>query len=430
MRSPATQAAAGRSSAGASSLASVTWWTGNRHRWRHRSRRSPRSVRRSPPDRVDVVRRVRRQVGRRAAQGPRRRLPGRRPTRRCSSGSPRSTTPRSIGSPTTSPSCRPPTSSHRSSTIRPTSARSPRPTRAATCSRWAGGWWWRSTSPPSRSTSRARRSRRSSKRPRRWSPRRAARSPAATRSATPSRSSDSPCRASCTPTGSSARWGARPGDVLVLSKPIGTGLALADGTDADKAVAIAGMRRLNRAARETLAVVRRRGARRHRRDRVRARRSRVGDGRAVRCGWSSTRRASSPTRAPPGGRRAASAPAATSATVTTWRATSTRPRRAGPEALCFDPQTSGGLLAAVDPDVWRRCWSPTARPIGRADGDGGASARSRAGAPRLVLQVASPAMTARGRPPTQAGSSGSCGTRATTSSSASTRSAVARGPVR
>ena len=46
--------------------------------------------------------------------------------------------------------------------------------------------------------------------------------------------------------------GARPGDVLVLSKPIGTGLALAAGTPADKAVAIAGMRRLNRAASETL----------------------------------------------------------------------------------------------------------------------------------------------------------------------------------
>ena len=48
----------------------------------------------------------------------------------------------------------------------------------------------------------------------RWSPRPAAPSPAATRSATRSRSSGSPCRASCTPTGCSARAGARPGDVL------------------------------------------------------------------------------------------------------------------------------------------------------------------------------------------------------------------------
>ena len=40
--------------------------------------------------------------------------------------------------------------------------------------------------------------------------------------------------------------------MLVLSKPLGTGLALAGGTTADKAAAIAGMRRLNRAASEAL----------------------------------------------------------------------------------------------------------------------------------------------------------------------------------
>ena len=46
--------------------------------------------------------------------------------------------------------------------------------------------------------------------------------------------------------------GARPGDVLLLSKPIGTGLTLAAGSDADKAAAIAGMKTLNRAAAEAL----------------------------------------------------------------------------------------------------------------------------------------------------------------------------------
>jgi selenide,water dikinase len=47
------------------------------------------------------------------------------------------------------------------------------------------------------------------------------------------------------------KGGGRPGDVLVLSKPIGTGLALAGGSADDKAEAIAGMRRLNRAASES-----------------------------------------------------------------------------------------------------------------------------------------------------------------------------------
>src|SRR5688572_3049090 len=46
--------------------------------------------------------------------------------------------------------------------------------------------------------------------------------------------------------------GARPGDVLVLSKPLGTGIVLAGGSEADKDAAIARMRLLNRAAAETL----------------------------------------------------------------------------------------------------------------------------------------------------------------------------------
>jgi selenide, water dikinase len=46
--------------------------------------------------------------------------------------------------------------------------------------------------------------------------------------------------------------GALVGDVLMISKPLGTAIALAGGTAADKAEAIAGMRRLNRHASEVL----------------------------------------------------------------------------------------------------------------------------------------------------------------------------------
>jgi selenide,water dikinase len=49
--------------------------------------------------------------------------------------------------------------------------------------------------------------------------------------------------------------GARPGDVLVLSKPIGTGIVLAGGSAAEKAAAIRRMRELNRAAAEALIAV-------------------------------------------------------------------------------------------------------------------------------------------------------------------------------
>ena len=49
--------------------------------------------------------------------------------------------------------------------------------------------------------------------------------------------------------------GARPGDVLLLSKPLGTGIVLAGGADDDKATAIAQMRTLNRGAAEALSAL-------------------------------------------------------------------------------------------------------------------------------------------------------------------------------
>ena len=52
-----------------------------------------------------------------------------------------------------------------------------------------------------------------------------------------------------------AKGGARPGDVLVLSKPLGTGIVLAGGSSEEKAEAIGRMRVLNRAASEALVAL-------------------------------------------------------------------------------------------------------------------------------------------------------------------------------
>ena len=143
--------------------------------------------------------------------------------------------------------------------------------------------------------------------------------------------------------------GARPGDVLVLSKPLGTGLALAAGTEADQAVAIAGMKMLNRAAAETLRSLG---------DAVHAVTDVTGYGLAGH-GWEMAERSGVRVVIDTAG--LVTYPGALEA-ANEGKRTGGDPRNrdyleghlestaaSGPEAICFDPQTSGGLLAAVDP---------------------------------------------------------------------------------
>jgi len=145
--------------------------------------------------------------------------------------------------------------------------------------------------------------------------------------------------------------GARPGDAIVLSKPLGTGILLAGGQPEEKAAAIVRMRGLNRAAAEALSA--------------------LGDGAAHAVtdvtgfglfghGWEMAERSDAILRF-----HAAALPfydgalAAAEAGVRTGgdprnrahledHVTSTAPSAV--EALGYDPQTSGGLLAAVSPE--------------------------------------------------------------------------------
>jgi selenide,water dikinase len=150
------------------------------------------------------------------------------------------------------------------------------------------------------------------------------------------------------------KGGGQPGDVLVLSKPIGTGIVLAGGSPEDKAVAIAGMRRLNRAASEALQVLG--GA-------VHAVTDVTGFG-LFGHGWEMAERGmadrggavfafdSSALPLYPGALEAAEAGTRTGGDPRNrahleGMVASTAP--AALEALCYDPQTSGGLLAAVAP---------------------------------------------------------------------------------
>jgi selenide,water dikinase len=155
------------------------------------------------------------------------------------------------------------------------------------------------------------------------------------------------------------KGGGRSGDVLVLSKPLGTGLALAGGTADDKAAAIAGMRRLNRAASEELQALD--GA-------VHAVTDVTGYGLAGH-GWEMAERGgvrvvidTGGLLTYPGTRVAAERGVRTGGDPRNREYVAGRidsSASAAGEALCMDPQTSGGLLAAIDPaavaslsDMW------------------------------------------------------------------------------
>ena len=156
------------------------------------------------------------------------------------------------------------------------------------------------------------------------------------------------------------KGGAKPGDVLMLSKPVGTGLALAGGTPADKAAAIVGMRAINRAASEELQAL---GAAVHAVTDV------TGYGLAGH-GWEMAERGdvrivvhTDGIVAYPGAREAAQRGVRTGGDPRNREYVNAHlhsTASATGEALCMDPQTSGGLLAAVDasvvPSLGERWW--------------------------------------------------------------------------
>lgn len=144
--------------------------------------------------------------------------------------------------------------------------------------------------------------------------------------------------------------GARRGDVLLLSKPLGTGVVLAGGSADEKAAATAGMRRLNRAASEALQSCG--GA-------VHAVTDVTGYG-LFGHGWEMTERAGArfvlDLDALPryGGAAEALRRGVRTGGDPRNRAHAERhvdAAGADPDAVAigYDPQTSGGLLAAVDP---------------------------------------------------------------------------------
>ena len=145
--------------------------------------------------------------------------------------------------------------------------------------------------------------------------------------------------------------GARPGDALVLSKPLGTGIVLAGGGDEDKATAIARMRTLNRAAAEALASLPGGEA-------PSAVTDVTGFG-LLGHGWEMAERSDAVLRFDsaalplyPGALEAAEAGVRTGGDARNRAHLEQRVRSSAPaalEALGYDPQTSGGLLAAVSP---------------------------------------------------------------------------------
>jgi selenide,water dikinase len=144
--------------------------------------------------------------------------------------------------------------------------------------------------------------------------------------------------------------GAQPGDALVLSKPLGTGILLAGGTAPQKAGAIVQMRRLNRAAAEALGRL----------DTAPHAVTDVTGFGLLGHGWEMAERSGAGLvfeagRLPlyDGALAAAAAGTRTGGDARNRAHLEGRVRSSAAaevEALAYDPQTSGGLLAAVTPE--------------------------------------------------------------------------------
>ena len=147
--------------------------------------------------------------------------------------------------------------------------------------------------------------------------------------------------------------GARPGDTLVLSKPIGTGILLAGGGDEDKAAAITRMRTLNRHAAEALSGL----------DEAPHAVTDVTGFGLLGHAWEMAERSGATLRVDTGALPVyAGALVAADAGVRTGGDPRNRAHLerhvvsnapAALEALAFDPQTSGGLLASLAPAAAR-----------------------------------------------------------------------------
>jgi len=149
------------------------------------------------------------------------------------------------------------------------------------------------------------------------------------------------------------KGGAQAGDVLVASKPLGTGLVLAAGTDDEQRAAIDGMKRLNRIASESLVEL---GGAVHGVTDV------TGYGLGGH-GWEIAERSgvtlvidAGGLAGYPGARRLADDGVRTGGhtrnlTYVEGHLDASGAGLEGAVALCLDPQTSGGLLAAVTPEA-------------------------------------------------------------------------------
>ncbi len=154
--------------------------------------------------------------------------------------------------------------------------------------------------------------------------------------------------------------GARPGDVVLLSKPLGTGIVLAGADGSDKMATIASMRGLNRRAAETLT-----GLGLGDLDGPHAVTDVTGFG-LFGHGWEMAERSgvileldAAALPLYPGALAAAEAGVRTGGdtrnrTHLDGRVTVAATASAAIEALAYDPQTSGGLLATVSAEVAER----------------------------------------------------------------------------